>query len=163
MRNYKYLVLLTFGFILVSCKNEKMVIHNKLNLPSETYNTKKFYWEIYQVENIDIQDTNKVNELSNFVLKHFSKQISDTCEYYQISFYEFDKEINVSTDFRKDMIEWKGENQRLHYIWQKGKFNGVTFLDNNGEIISSYVPVKGFERHMKVIERTDKTKNGFNY
>ena len=75
MRNYKYLVLLTFGFILVSCKNEKMVIHNKLNLPSETYNTKKFYWEIYQVENIDIQDTNKVNELSNFVLKHFSKQI----------------------------------------------------------------------------------------
>jgi uncharacterized protein YcfL len=158
--------LILFALVLVSCKkNKELIFHKKLVLPSETHKTTKNFWDIYPVENLNIDDTVMVNKVSNFVLKNFNKNKVETCNTYKVSFYVYDENgengINNNIDFNKDLIEWKNDYIQLEYNWIHGNFYGITYFDNNGGIVSMYVPVKGFEKHMKVLEREEKGKNGF--
>lgn len=163
MERFKFITIAFFVLLVSSCKNDKkLIFHEKLNLPVDSYQIKSNYWEVFPVENLDVNNLEKMKEVSDFVLKKYSKNIIETSEYYSISFYEYDEDnISNSVDFNKELIEWKGEFHRLDYVWKKGMFYGITYFDKDGVVVYFDVPVKDFEKHMKVIERTEKTKYGF--
>ncbi|UUC46763.1 hypothetical protein [Flavobacterium cerinum] len=157
----KKFIFVFYILIFFSCENDrKMVFHEKLNLPSDVYQTTKNYWDVYPVENLDVSDTDKVNEVSNFVLKKYSRNEAETCDTYRISFYVYNENgedgINNVINYSKELIEWKGDYIRLEYNWIHGVFFGVTYFDDEGNVLSIYVRIKGFEKYMKVKEKTEK-------